>query len=111
MQPGQTFSFYPFKMFSAPQRDPIYTGRTNFTTHVRELPVMIGQTDVDFEFSHTERQQMDQPSLFFTAHDAAGPIEIERVAVLGLKITVLFKRQVQGFAKLRGEWQVITHYY
>lgn len=109
MSQSKGIPFTPFRVLD-PTVKP-YGARFSTRTHVRELPLTVGQTEQMFEFSGPEMQQLDSPSLFYTAYDEHGPIEIERIAVLGLRHNIIFKRQAGPFAKLRGQWQNVDVYY
>lgn len=101
--------FVPFKSFE-PVNKP-YGARFSTRSHMRELMVNIGQTEQQFVFENSEMQMLDSPSLYYTAFDQSGPIEIARVAVMGLKHNIVFKRQAGAFAKLRAYWQNVDVYY
>lgn len=109
MSQDKGIPFAPYKSFEP--IDKPYGVRFSTRSHMRELMVNIGQTEQEFVFDNAEMQQLDSPSLYYSAFDVNGPIEIERIAVLGLKHRILFKRQAGAFAKLRAYWQNVDLYY
>ena len=109
MSQDKGIPFTPFRAFE-PVNKP-YGARFATRSYMRELMVNIGQPDQMFDFSNNEMQGMEPSSLYYTAFDIHGAIEIERVAVLGLKHNVIFKRRAGEFAKLRAHWQHVEVYY
>ena len=109
MSQDKGIPFIPYKSFEPIDRP--YGARFSKTSHMRELMVTIGQREQLFEFSNSEMQRMDAPSLMYSAYDKQGPIEIQRIAVLGLKHRVYFKREAGAFAKVRAYWDVVDVYY
>jgi len=109
MSQDKGIPFTPYRSFEPIERP--YGARFSKTTHMREHLVTIGQTEDVFEYTNIEMQRLDSPSLVYSAYDQKGPIEIERIAVMGLKHRVYFKRQAGAFAKVRAYWDVVDVYY
>lgn len=101
--------YAPYKAFEAAPRP--YGARFSTQTHMRELEVSSTSDAFAVTFTSTEMQLMSAPSLYYSAYDADGAIEIERIAAMGLTHNIIFKRRAGLGAKLRAYWQNVEVYY